>query len=100
MSNWVATRKRARKGIRRGAKQARQYVDQLREDTAPQREFLRREARRQAPRLLALALSTALEMFRNSRRAPRSGTRRRWFWKLLVLTGLVLAVREIARSKD
>jgi len=50
---------------------------------------MRRRLRRQAPKLLALAIGTGAEMLRQ-RRAPSaaSGRRVRSGWKLLLVTGL------------
>ena len=53
---------------------------------------LRRRLKRQAPKLMALAIGTGAELFRQ-RRAPRGGAIRksRAGWKLLVVTGLASA---------
>jgi hypothetical protein len=50
---------------------------------------LRRRLKRQAPKLMALAIGTGAELVRQ-RRAPRGGAIRksRAGWKLLVVTGL------------
>jgi hypothetical protein len=53
---------------------------------------LRRRLRRQAPRLMALAIGTGAELVRQ-RRSPHGGAIRksRAGWKLLVVTGLAAA---------
>jgi hypothetical protein len=53
---------------------------------------LRRRLKRQAPKLMALAIGTGAELMRQ-RRAPRGGAIRksRAGWKLLVVTGLAAA---------
>jgi len=52
---------------------------------------LRRKLRRQAPRLMALAIGTGAEMVRQRRAARPGGRRRRSGWKLLAVTGLAAA---------
>jgi len=68
-----------RRRVRKGAERVRDAAGQAWEETGPHRDWAVREARRQAPRLLALALSTALEMRRANREppTPRQVRRRR-----------------------
>ena len=54
---------------------------------------MRRRLRRQAPKLLALAIGTGAEMLRQRRSPARGGATRRSRsgWKLLLVTGLAAA---------
>lgn len=99
MDRWTSWKKRTRKNARRGWKDAQGYLDRVREETAPERKRLGREARRNAPKLMAFALATAFDVLRNySGSAPRRRPRRAW--KILLLVVAALAAARFLRSRD
>jgi hypothetical protein len=77
MSNWARMRHKATKHIGEGLEESREYLDELRRETAPQRKRLGREAKRQAPKVAAFALATISELMRNYGRRPSQRPRRR-----------------------
>lgn len=100
MSNWGRMKKNARKQFVEGVEGSREYLEDLKRETAPQRARLGREARRQAPKVAAFALATISEMMRNYPRHP-SQRRRRSPVKILLAAGLLswLVVRLVTPRK-
>jgi hypothetical protein len=101
MEGWKSWKKKARKQARRGWKEARERLDRLREETAPERERLGREARRRTPQLLALLLATAREMSRDYPPRPEAGRKRsRRGWKLLLLAAAAAGLWWLLRPRE
>jgi|PersoiStandDraft_1058852.scaffolds.fasta_scaffold14587_3 hypothetical protein len=88
MRNLSSFRKKVRKRTRTGVENAREYIRDLRDETAPGRERLGRELKRQSPKLAAFALATAFEMMRGYR--PRRRLKRAVALGILAGAALVL----------
>jgi hypothetical protein len=101
MDRWKSWKKKARKQASRGWKEARERLDRLRDETAPERERLGREARRRTPQLLALLLATAREMSRDYPPRPAAVRKRsRRAWKLVLLAAVAAGLWWLLRSRE
>lgn len=95
MGNLSSFRKKVRKRTRAGVENAREYISDLRDETAPGRERLGRELQRQAPKVAAFALATAIEMMRGYR--PRRRLKRAV--ALGILAGAALILLRATRAR-
>lgn len=96
MSDWARMKKIAKKQLAEGLEGSREYLDDLRRETAPQRKRLGREAKRQAPKVAAFALATLSELVKGYGPKPSERPRRRPLGAILVAGVLVwLLVRAL-----
>jgi hypothetical protein len=92
MARAAFDKKKAARQFRAAREKARDYLEEKLEETAPQREHLRREAQRLAPKVAAFALATGVEMLRNYRSAERPRRRRFPILRTLLLVAGAAAV--------
>jgi ferric-dicitrate binding protein FerR (iron transport regulator) len=84
-------------------KEAREAIGSAWGESEPHRRWARKEIRRQAPKLAAFALSTALEMARSQRKpaSPRPARvrRRKRLRKILLVAGAVALTVAVLKKK-